>query len=246
MSWKVFAASAKGSSHVTGGLPCQDASAFQHRGEWLMAVVCDGAGSAASSHVGSTVICAQVIEKLSAQADVLASLDAADFDSLITEILGEVRDGLDAHARIAKADLRDYAATVVGAVMGPTHGWFFHIGDGLGVARHADGDTLSLPENGEYANETYFLSGSQWRDHLRITPIDQPTSRLMLMSDGAMPFVMAKGHQAVYAPFVDPVERFLRDADENVGAKALAATLDDPRTCEITSDDKTLLIALAD
>lgn len=245
MAWRVFAASARGSSHVAGGLPCQDASAFERQGDWLIATVCDGAGSAASSHVGSTWISRKVTAALAAEADALSQLDTAGFATRITAVLSDVRDALEAHARTAKASVGDYAATVVGAVIGPAHGWFFHIGDGLGIAQHAQDTTLSSPENGEYANETFFLSGRHWREHLRITAIEQPASRLLLMSDGAMPFVMAKGQQSVYAPFVDPVEQFLRQASDEAGARALAATLDDPRTCHITSDDKTLLIALS-
>ncbi|MGP1664646.1 MAG: PP2C family serine/threonine-protein phosphatase [Rhodanobacter sp.] len=244
MSWRIYAASAKGSSHVAGGLPCQDASASAQHGDWLVALVCDGAGSAISSHIGSSYIAREVCRRLTEDGAALSRLDTAAFGAHIATLLAEVRDGLEAHADKAQAALRDYAATVVGAVMGPTHGWFFHIGDGLGIARHANGSTISVPENGEYANETFFLSGNEWHAHLRITTIEQATDRLMLMSDGAMPFVMAKGQQQAYAAFIDPVQRFLEQAGESNGSKALAATLDDPRTLHITNDDKTLLIAL--
>ena len=133
---------------------------------------------------------------------------------------------------------------MVGVVAWPDGGWFFHLGDGAGVARHADGRTLSSPENGEYANETFFLTGTAWREHLRITPIATPMRSVLLMTDGAMPFALAKGGQDVFIPFADPVERFLASAEENAGNAALHATLDDPRTCQITGDDKTLLVAL--
>ncbi|HZW18384.1 MAG TPA: PP2C family serine/threonine-protein phosphatase [Luteimonas sp.] len=246
MAWRIFAASAKGSSHVAAGLPCQDASAFARHGEWLIAVVCDGAGSAASSHVGSSRISHATVQALTARGELLASADHADIEKLVTDVLTETREALAEHARIARTELSAYAATVVGVVMGPEHGWFFHVGDGIGVARHDDGITLSLPENGEYANETFFLTGHDWLAHLRISPIEKPARSVLLMSDGAMPFVMAKGNQALFAPFVEPVERFLAQADEATGTQALAATLDDPRTHGITSDDKTLLIALGD
>jgi hypothetical protein len=69
-------------------------------------------------------------------------------------------------------------------------------------------------------------------------------SRLALMSDGAMPFAMAKGNGGLFKPFMDPVEAYLAGVTQDEGSAALAGTLGDPRTYGITSDDKTLLIAL--
>jgi hypothetical protein len=43
---------------------------------------------------------------------------------------------------------------------------------------------------------------------------------------------------------MDPVEKFLETVTEDEGSAALAGTLGDERTYTITSDDKTLLIAL--
>src|SRR6185295_12338925 len=103
---------------------------------------------------------------------------------------------------------------------------------------------VSSPENGEYANETYFVSGTEWSEHLRITPFASPVLEIALMSDGAAPFVMAKGGASLYRPFVDPVVRFLDSVSEDDGSHGLAATLEDARTYQITGDDKTLLIAL--
>lgn len=244
MAWRIFAASAKGSSHAASGQPCQDASAFARHDDWLIAVVCDGAGSAASSHVGASMVSQATVQALAARGDELPLADETDIGTLVTSVLAGARDALAQHACVEQAELADYATTVVGVVMGPRHGWFFHVGDGVGVAQHEDGATLALPENGEYANETFFLTGARWREHLRMLPIARPARSILLMSDGAMPFVMAKGNQALYAPFVEPVERYLAQADEPTGSQALAATLDDPRTHRITGDDKTLLIAL--
>src|SRR5205085_8625169 len=125
-------------------------------------------------------------------------------------------------------------------------GRFFHIGDGLAVVDASDETpaVVSMPENGEYANETYFVSGEQWREHLRFTAFVPPMTRLALMSDGAMPFAMAKHNGGFYKPFMDPVEAYLAGVKEEEGSAALAGTLGDPRTHGITTDDKTLLIAL--
>jgi hypothetical protein len=130
--------------------------------------------------------------------------------------------------------------------MGADAGFFFHLGDGLGVAQLADGgELISLPANGEYANETYFISGERWREQLRLLAIPQSVHGVVLMSDGCMPFAMSKNNAALYAPFMDAVQGYLRTVDSvDTGNAALASTLADPRTHHITGDDKTLLLAL--
>ena len=65
------------------------------------------------------------------------------------------------------------------------------------------------------------------------------------MSDGCMPFAMSKNNGSLYAPFMDAVQGYLRTVDSvELGNAALASTLADPRTHQITGDDKTLLLAL--
>lgn len=249
MAWHVYAATAIGKSHIDGGLPCQDALAHERVGDVLVGVVCDGAGSHALSHLGAQAISSSVsialAGRLTAGEDLLAfSVDALTV--VVAEAVAGARAALEAEAIAQGGVLADYSATLVGVIAGAKGGCFFHIGDGLGIAR-AGADVapvLSLPENGEYANETYFVSGEFWREHLRLTPFPMPATTIALMSDGAMPFVMAKGHASFYAPFVEPVTRFLLANDEATGSAALAGTLGDPRTYGITGDDKALLLAL--
>lgn len=246
MGWSIFAASAVGASHVAGGLPCQDAFAHARCGDWFAGVVCDGAGSAPRSDEGARRIAEQVVGILAGpevRAEALATLDAAGFKTRVTHALETARSDLAAFAEAERAPLKAFAATVVGALVGPEGGWLFHIGDGIGVARLADADRISAPANGEYANQTFFLTQKDWREQLRITPVGAPVRSILLMSDGAMSFVMGPGGRSVYAPFFDPVDRFLADQDEATGSEALAATLADARTEHITGDDKTLLIA---
>ncbi|HJR74293.1 MAG TPA: PP2C family serine/threonine-protein phosphatase [Luteimonas sp.] len=251
MAWRVFAAAAIGKSHIDGGLPCQDAFAHALAGDTLVAVVCDGAGSKSLSQIGSATASAVVVRELAARAQsaALASMETEAFAALAAEAIETARQEISAKATESSVDISEFASTLVGVVTDGGGGRFFHVGDGLGIARGEDDtqhSTISLPENGEYANETYFVTGADWRAHLRVTPIAHPLRRLALMSDGAMPFAMAKGNAAVYAPFMEPVERFLSAASQADGDAALLGTLADPRTERITLDDKTLLIALRD
>lgn len=249
MGWRIYAASAVGSSHLDKGIPCQDACAFHVGGEVLAAVVCDGAGSAAHSDIGARLIADALAralgERLAGEPELLDG-DRDTFFEVAADAVAQARAALVERADADGRALADYAATVVGYVGDARRGWFLHIGDGIGVAEAAaDADAVvSLPANGEYANETYFVTGEGWREQLRVLEVPAPTARLALMSDGAMPFAMARGNAALYAPFIDPVARYLASVDEAEGSRALHGTLADPRTHGITSDDKTLLIAL--
>jgi len=249
MGWHVFAASATGSSHVETGLPCQDAFAYEVVGKVLCAVVCDGAGSTVSGDRGAQHVAQRVVQELAERTRQNMVFIALPTDELKRELLAlitQVRSELQAQAEAAGANLADYATTLVGVIATSKGGWMFHIGDGLAVAEPRAGDRsslVSLPENGEYANETYFVTCEEWQEHLRLQVIDEPLQTLALMSDGAMPFVMDRGLTGLFRPFFDPVERFLNTATQAAGNRALAGVLDDPRTHAITSDDKTLLIA---
>jgi len=248
MGWHVFAASAVGQAHAECGLPCQDSFAYQVRGELLCAAVCDGAGSAQASDLGAQRLAARLVAQLGQLHVSYASpaLALQQVYALLAPLIESVRHSLEHDAIDQGCALDDFAATLVGVLATPDGGWFFHVGDGVAVAQpqHAhEPVVLSLPENGEYSNETFFVTGAEWRAHLRLTRIEPALRGIVLMSDGAAPFVMSRGNAGLYAPFVEPVERFLQTATVEVGSSALAATLADPRTHAITGDDKTLLIA---
>lgn len=250
MAWRVYAATAIGKSHIDGGLPCQDALAHERVGDVLVAVVCDGAGSHSRSDLGAAAMSSSVSIALAGRLTAGEDLLALTIDALtvvVAEAVAGARAALEAEAIAQGGVLADYSATLVGVIAGAEGGCFFHIGDGLGIAQAAAVDAvpvISLPENGEYANETYFVSGEFWREHLRLTQFAMPATTLALMSDGAMPFVMAKGHAGFHLPFIEPVTRFLLANDETTGSAALAGTLGDERTYRITGDDKALLLAL--
>lgn len=241
--WRVYAAAVTGQSHFEQSLPCQDACAYVADGDALVAVVCDGAGSQAASHIGSGLLSREVSTALLPVLDALVDEQAAR--AFLEGAIGAALITLGEQAAVAGLPLSAYACTLVGAMARRDRAWLFHVGDGVAVAVGADGaETVSPPENGEYANETFFVTSPQWREHLRLTPCPTPPVQLVLMSDGSMPFAMGRGNAGLFAGFMQPVVRHLAAADEEAGSAALRATLDDSRTHAITNDDKTLLIAL--
>jgi hypothetical protein len=245
MNWRVFAASAIGKHHLDVGIPCQDAFAFERIGNYLIAAVSDGAGSAAHSEQGATTCVHAVVSGLVQLVSIQNEAESVSIDT-ISEVIAQTRQKLGDLAAEQQFELRDLACTLVGAIIAPDGGWSFHIGDGLALATFDAGEPhISSPENGEYANETHFLTGENWAAHLRIMAVPANSRMIALMSDGAMPFVMNRARDALFEPFIAPVAKYLTSVSEEEGSMGLAATIGDERTWSITGDDKTLLLAFS-
>lgn len=243
MNWRVFAAAAIGKHHLDSNLPCQDTFAFERCGEYVVAVVCDGAGSATHSDIGAASCAREVTSRLKVDLESGAVIDA----ERITLVVQGARSTLEDLATEKQVALRDLACTLVGAVISKSGGSLFHVGDGLGIVElDAENPVITMPENGEYANETWFVTDDDWQSHLSVMQFQGTVDCLALMSDGAMPFVMNRERTAMFGPFINPVRKYLAGVSEEEGGAGLVATLADERTWSITGDDKTLLIALTE
>jgi len=250
MDWKVFLASAAGKYHLAGNAPCQDSGHYAVVEGVLIGAVCDGAGSASEGHLGSDFFAKKVTQLVSES--VASGRFAQDTQSgyrdFLLAVIESARSQLDDIARSRQLELRDFACTLVGCIISRDGGCFFHIGDGFAIHLRHDGESvLSHPENGEYADETYFVTDGNWQDHLRVTPIARIDQGCLigLMTDGASPFAVNRMKTGFYRPFIDPVVTFLSGASEHNGNQALKNVLESEKTLAITADDKTLLLALA-
>jgi hypothetical protein len=250
--WRVFSASTTGKRNLERGAAGQDATHCLVTDDVLVAIVCDGAGSVPEGRTGSDFIACALVEELSStlRADRNLTQVRADggarLEATIRCAVEAARTRLADLAASRQLALHDFSCTLVGCVASPSGGCFFHIGDGFAIARGAAGDcVLSRPENGEYADETYFVTDENWMNHLRLTPLPAPErgSVIGLMSDGTAPFAVDRARSGFFRPFIDPIAAFLREATTPNGNEALRNLLESPRACEISQDDKTLLLA---
>jgi hypothetical protein len=250
--WRVFSASVTGKRNLEQGTAGQDASHCVVTDDVLVAIVCDGAGSVREGRMGSEFIARALAEQLSSALLADRSLPevpadgSARLEASIHSAIEAVRTRLADLAASRQLALQDCSCTLVGCVASPVGGCFFHIGDGFAIQQGAAGDSvLSRPENGEYADETYFVSDENWKDHLRLTPFPAPERGgvIGLMSDGTAPFAVNRARSGFFRPFIDPITAFLREATAPNGNEALQNLLESPRACEISPDDKTLLLA---
>jgi hypothetical protein len=243
MAWRVYAAAAIGSSHIEGGIPCQDAFAHAVDGERLLAVVCDGAGSQPLSHIGAQTLSRRVVELL-ADEQIEPVAGNAQLELVIGETIAQARAELRTRAEAEGVELSSFACTLVGAMANAQAA-----SSSMSVMASAwrrptarrwcrGRKTASTPTR---PTSSAAPSGAS----TCASPISAATPRrIALMSDGAMPFAMAKGNGELFKPFMDPVESLpclRRGGRRQRRARRHARRR---RTHGITSDDKTLLIAL--
>lgn len=90
------------------------------------------------------------------------------------------------YVRRKQYGIEDLACTLLFAAYKDGHVLAGHLGDGvIGVHDGTEVRVLSLPENGEYANSTFFVTDKGALSHLRIYQFDTTGSiGLILMSDG--------------------------------------------------------------
>ena len=249
-NWKVAGAAVRGFGHETDGSECEDHFAVEcSTGDFLVALVADGAGSAKFGGAGAALVAEKTTLYAVALLRRLGPRRAREFLRApgrpeIERLVARVRADLAREAQRRSVELKDLHATLLACMAGNEGGFFFHIGDGAGLALSPSLEefVISPPENGEYAETTYFVTADDWKEHLRITSFGSHLPTVCLMSDGVSGMAVAAG-PTPFLPFLAPLDKFLSANDRPVSEAALAATLASDRIRAITQDDKTLLWA---
>jgi hypothetical protein len=251
--WRLAAASALGTAHVKLGLPCQDAHRCSVQrtagGEpVLIAVVCDGAGSAARAEAGAELASRMFHDEIA------AALHAEDFEvrditrAWIEERLGRFQAEVAALAETEEHTPRDYACTLVAAAVGSDRAVFFQIGDGAIVIGEGEETYrwIFWPDRGEYENVTFFATEPDAASHVQFELVEKRIDDIALLSDGLQRLALHYQTKTAHAGFFKPMMATLRVTPEDE-LEALSARLEDylssPAVNERTDDDKTLVLA---
>lgn len=249
MSWRFVSSSVAGTSHLRQSLPCQDncfvADATGADGSnWLIAIVSDGAGSARHAEIGAEFAC-EVGGRFVVEA--VGSADVEMSDALAHGILNTIRCAIEAEATRANTGVRDFACTLVGAVVGPKQALFFQVGDGAVVIRREEKfECVFWPDSGEYANMTYFVTDELAQEHLHVQ-VESPPAEIALMTDGLQRLALVFADQSVHEPFFRPMFQTLHGAraeDCDQLSESLAMFLASENVNIRTDDDKTLVLAV--
>lgn len=264
-SWQVYGASSIGKSHIDSNLPNQDSIYLQKTQDGMVAVVCDGAGSAKFSQAGAAFFSqaiAQMLLGLSVSCSV--SINGIAFDLVqvkqqIIEQLSQIR--LDLQSQLpAESSLRDYHTTFTGLLIHSNHqAILVQIGDSplitsQFVVRHPHIDYFTNLQvygddsKNEYVNETHFITQDNWQSFLRVESIDlSQVDCLALMSDGCADLVFegASVTPKIYRPFFGNLLFNLTQSQSlQQGSAIIEQALGNPATYRLTGDDKSLVVLL--
>jgi hypothetical protein len=250
--WRHVAASVIGTSHERMGGVCQDANAClvfpaSTDGDVLLAVVADGAGSAKQAQTGSAIACRSITEsaRLCLERRYLHRVTRRTVESWIRTFQREVS----STASAAGLRPRDYACTLLTALIGQNHSVFFQIGDGSIVVSDAEEQSYGhvfWPERGEYENATFFATDRRFASNLRFASVRRNVVELAMFSDGlqrlALDFQKSMPHEPFFRGVFPPVRSC---PPENAGqlAECLSSFLGSARVNQRTDDDKTLILA---
>jgi serine/threonine protein phosphatase PrpC len=236
--WVCIGASQSGSSHELTGLPCQDSFAASVEADCLLLAVADGAGSASHSHIGSKIAVEVAIESLR------QSLHDPE-ETGVKKALLDAREAVLHQAEDLGVSARELACTMIVVLARSERVSACQIGDGA-VVVNIDGElaALTTPQNGEYANQTNFLTDAEVESHIVLADREGMVSRVAVMTDGLQPVALVASQQP-FDPFFtamfDFVERHREDT--NVGEAELGEFLRSERLRSRTDDDVTLVVA---
>ena len=217
-------------------------------GPMLLAIACDGAGSAKKSEEGAGLAVEMFFYEFGSACDEesLASVDR----EFAVAWLDALRNAIADRAAAAGLMPRDYACTVLAAVIGPDRASFFQIGDGAIVVSSAgepgEYGWMFWPQHGEFANTTNFVTQDNAADVLQFETYEGQIDEVALFTDGIERLVLDIAAKTVHAPFFRPLFDWLATTEPPAGeaqSAPLARYLGSKQVNDRTDDDKTLILA---
>jgi hypothetical protein len=244
--WRHIAQSLQGPSHLDGGTPCQDTHAVRIVGEphhTLIACVADGAGSAKHSEIGSAIACETILEHATRFLE-SNSLSAMQMEDALVWC-DEVRKRITAKAEEHGCTTREFATTLLVAILSPDLSVFFQIGDGaIILGNDVLYGVVFWPQEGEYANSTNFLTSDAYHQQIEFITTTSRYSKVALLTDGLERLALRFDTFIPHLPFFEPLFRALQSTNDISGLnEGLRSFLGSDSIHNRTDDDKTLVLA---
>lgn len=252
--WRIAAASVVGTSHERTGSNCQDAHdcrlvADSSGDKVFVGVAADGAGSAARSESGSRICCQTIASEIERHLAAGHPLKSVTREHAI-QWLELAREAVSVAADEEDRSVRDYACTLLAAVVGDKHAVFFQVGDGaIVVPGEEPGEWCWIfwPQSGEFANTTNFVTDEDAGANLLFSSTNHAIGEVAVFTDGIENLVLRRRERIVHTPFFNamlpPVRAIPRPGLDSSASAKLAQYLASPVITDKTDDDKTLIIA---
>lgn len=212
----------QGTSHLKDGTPNQDsvemATPFLGSlGSAAIMAVSDGAGSARYSQFGSHAACAAGVASMARQLGRNPAIAVKEHllrSALRRAVRSARRSVMEtaqrSHRSAGAVNLNDYACTVMLALASERLVGVAHVGDGCVVVGDGDGwCLLSSPDNGEFANETKFLTNPS--NLPRIAVVSGSDAKCVaVITDGLQDVALSRGtvpHDRFWTPLYRALSR---------------------------------------
>ena len=237
---------------MAAGVPCQDAYAYriEKDGTWAAAVA-DGAGSARYAAAASEIAVKTAVGYLS----LCLALNKPDTPDRCRRILSECV----AHVRLClkerssarnkdsptETSLNDFATTLLVVFMSDSFFGAAQIGDGAIVYRDGSGGltVACKPEQGEYLNETFFITSEDFDRHCQLAIADsRVVDAVSMFSDGLQMLALNYKDFSAHGPFFNPLFQYA--GRQAADPEELRQLLVSERICEHSDDDKTIVLAV--
>ena len=243
--WSVAAAKETGKSHRESGMPCQDAFVWWlPRPDTLIAAIADGAGSKPHSEIGSKIVTEEAVVYLSEAIEADNNINLHQTTSMIRRAFSYALFCLNEHANQHSMEIEELATTLAVVVARPNWIAAGTLGDGAIVIKTIENEiaTLLAPMQGEFANETFFLTSQQHVDLVELAHRNGSFQNFAMLTDGLKKLAFSK--RRPFKPFIDPLFSFHVDSENGcIASNRLSEFLRSPAISDRTQDDVTLLLA---
>jgi len=245
--WQVVAASVRGMSHQKLQQPCQDAHCWSTvHDNVLVAAVADGASSAALGRIGATLAVWAAVTTVGArhQRAVCPENDAA-WRQWLVDAMRAAQATVVAEAQARQVMVRELATTLILVVAMPAGVAVAQIGDGAVVVSDMAGNLipLTVPQHGEYPNETTFLISPNALAIAQVCVWRGSPRHVVAFSDGLQRLALTMPDGRPHAPFFLPFFHLVETVAEVREAQAqVEAFLGSQRVRDRTDDDVTLFV----
>lgn len=182
--WKTAEYAGAGRGHLEAGIPCQDKVRTYRNGEVTVITLADGAGSARLSHFGAEAVLKCISQELGEHFE--EYFEEPDTSVIRSRLISEVRKALEETQNELQCELKDLSSTMLAAAVSGFRYFIAHIGDGvIGYLSDDEIKVATGPDNGEFANVTFFTTTPSSLTRMRIVRgTDDRIGGFALMSDG--------------------------------------------------------------
>ncbi|MHB9133567.1 MAG: PP2C family serine/threonine-protein phosphatase [Armatimonadota bacterium] len=245
--WNVAGVSVQGASHIVRRQPCQDAHIWRELpGGVLALAVADGAGSAALSQVGSARAAVAAVEWVTELMKDNQPGDEEEWHGLLIAALQTAHDSVMASAKRRKVSPRELATTLIVLVATPELTAVIQVGDGAALVMTDEHElvALTIPQRGEFVNETTFFTSPGYLDAAQFSLRRGPVAGVAALSDGLQMLALKMPDSQPHPAFFRPLFSLLDQADDMADAEDhLRAFMLSDRITQRADDDLTLVLA---